>query len=150
MKMIVAIIMAMAMTLCLTACSSLDINKVKGDWTLSTVNDKTVEEYAAELGTDAYLVVVNATVTDKEYISENAEAKASYPISVKTDGFEVLASEGGDIMMSVRYDSAKDTLAYSVDIEGTVYEYVLVRGTGILTAPAENSAEGEEQASAEA
>ena len=136
MKKIVSVILAVAMMMCMTACAGLDIGKVKGDWTLSTVNGKTVEEYAAELGVEPYMIVVNATVTDTQYTSQSANAVATYPISVKANGFEVLSAEGGDIMMSVKYNGADDTLSYKVDIDGTVYEYVLTKGTGDITPPA--------------
>ncbi len=142
MKKIVSVILAVAMMMCMTACAGLDIGKVKGDWTLSTVNGKTVEEYAAELGVEPYMIVVNANVTDTQYTSRSANAVATYPISVKANGFEVLTAEGGDIMMSVKYNGADDTLSYKVDIDGTVYEYVLTKGTGDITPPAaEDTAE---------
>lgn len=141
MKKIIAIVAAMVMMLCCTACGGLDMSKVKGDWTLSTISGQSIEDYAASYGLDTYLAVVNVTVTDKDYITTSALGTATLPIQVKADGFEVLAEEGGDIFMSVKYDSAKDTLSYSVDLNGEILEYVLVRGTGSLEAPVYETAE---------
>ena len=137
MKKIIAIVMVLAVMICCVACGGLDMSKVKGDWTLSTINGIGIEEYAANLGLDTYLAVVNVTVTDTEYKTASALGAATLPIVVKADGFEVLVEEGGDVMMSVAYDAEKDTLSYKVmAADNSELTYVLVRGTNSLEAPA--------------
>ena len=52
MKKILAIVLMAAVVVCCTACGGLDMNKVKGDWTVETAAGKTVEEIAAANGVD--------------------------------------------------------------------------------------------------
>ncbi len=127
MKKLFAAALALMMALSLTACRTIDMGRVTGSWTLSTIDGKTVGEYAGALSVDVSQAAVNVTVTETEYTTSNINETATYPIKATGNGFEVLKSEGGEKIMTVMFDSKADTLAYSVSVDGTVSEYILTR-----------------------
>lgn len=139
MKKFLAIVMVAVMAVMCTACGGLDMSKVKGDWTLSTVNGQSVADYAASLGVDESGVAVNWTVSDKSVTVANSAMSASYDIEVKSNGFEV--KEGGAVIMSVTYDDKNASLSYAVEVDGTKYDYVLKKGTASFDAPADDTAD---------
>ncbi|MBR6959340.1 MAG: hypothetical protein IKH76_02555, partial [Clostridiales bacterium] len=56
-RMLVVVMSVVMMGMAFTACS---VEKdVVGDWTVSTINGKTCEEYAAPLGVPANMVALN-------------------------------------------------------------------------------------------
>lgn len=141
MKKIIAIVLMAAVMLCCTACG-LDMSKVKGDWTLETIAGKTVAEIAEKNGVDPVYTRMNATVTDDSFTLTSATGTLTYKIQVKGNGFECL-DDSNNIFMSVAYDSAKDTLTFQLkQADGTVFDYVMKRGTAdltVTTAPADST-----------
>lgn len=132
MKKILAIVLMAALVVCCTACG-LDMNKVKGDWTVETAAGKTVEEIAAANGVDIAAVTMNATVTTDSFTLSSATGSVTYKIKVKGNGFECV-DDFENVFMSVAYDSAKDTLTFQLkQADGTVLDYVMKRGTADLT-----------------
>lgn len=142
MKKILAIVLMAAVVVCCTACGGLDMNKVKGDWTVETAAGKTVEEIAAVNGVDIAAVTMNATVTNDSFTLSSATGSVTYKIKVKGNGFECV-DDLGNVFMSVAYDSAKDTLTFQLkQADGTVFDYVMKRGTAdltVTTAPADST-----------
>ena len=138
MKKLVATLLLLVMTLAMTACGTLDINKIKGDWTLSSVGDQTIEEYAESLGATAESCYINWTVSDNSFTSTNYAVSDTYDIELKANGFE--AMKNGMIVMSVVYKN--DTLCYSVDYGNGPVEHVFVKGKNEFTASAGDTSEG--------
>ena len=135
MNKILAIVLVAAVVICCTACGGLDMNKVKGDWTVETASGKTVEEIAAANGVDIAAVTMNATVTNDSFTLSSATGSVTYKIKVKGDGFQCV-DDFENVFMSVAYDSAKDTLSFKLaQPDGTTFEYVMKRGTADLTVP---------------
>lgn len=135
MKKILAVVLMAAVVVCCTACGGLDMNKVKGDWTVETASGKTVEEIAAANGVDIAAVTMNATVTNDSFTLSSATGSVTYKIKVKGDGFQCV-DDFENVFMSVAYDSAKDTLSFKLaQPDGTTFEYVMKRGTADLTVP---------------
>ena len=141
MKKIIAIVLMAAVMLCCTACG-LDMNKVKGDWTLETAAGKTVAELAEGSGKDIASVTMNATVTDDSFTLSSVTGSVTYKIQVRANGFECL-DDSKNVVMGVIYDSAKDTLTFQLkQADGTVLDYVMKRGTAdltVTTAPADST-----------
>lgn len=133
MKKILAVVLMAAVVVCCTACGGLDMNKVKGDWTVETASGKTVEEIAAANGVDIAAVTMNATVTTDSFTLSSATGSVTYKIKVKGDGFQCI-DDFENVFMSVAYDSAKDTISFKLaQPDGTTFDYVMKRGTADLT-----------------
>ena len=133
MKRILAVVLMAAVVVCCTACGGLDMNKVKGDWTVETAAGKTVEEIAAANGVDIAAVTMNATVTKDSFTLSSATGSVTYKIKVKGNGFECI-DDFENVFMTVAYDSAKDTLSFKLaQPDGTTFDYVMKRGTADLT-----------------
>lgn len=128
MKKLVATLLLLAMTLTMTACGALDISKIEGEWTLSTIGGVSIEEYAEAIGASVTDCYVNWTVSDDNVLSINSVVSSSFDISIKSNGFEIM--KDSSIVMSVVYKD--DTLTYSVDYGNGLVEHVLVRGTNVL------------------
>ena len=142
-KRIAAFVLTAAIVLCCASCG-LDMNKVKGDWTVETAAGKTVEEIAAANGVDIAAVTMNATVTNDSFTLSSATGSVTYKIKVKGNGFECI-DDFENVFMTVAYDSAKDTISFKLaQPDGTTFDYVMKRGTADLTvASGEGEAEGE-------
>ena len=141
MKKLLAIVLMAAVVVCCTACG-LDMNKVKGDWTVETAAGKTVEEIAAANGVDIASVTMNATVTNDSFTLSSATGSVTYKIKVKGNGFECV-DDFENVFMTVAYDSAKDTISFKLaQPDGTTFDYVMKRGTAdltVTTAPADST-----------
>ena len=141
MKKILAIVLMAAVVVCCTACGGLDMNKVKGDWTMETAAGKTVAELAEGSGQDPASVTMNATVTDDSFTLSSITGSVTYKIQVRANGFECL-DDSKNVVMGVIYDSAKDTLTFQLkQADGSVMDYVMKRGTAdltVTTAPADS------------
>lgn len=141
MKKILAIVLMAAVVVCCTACGGLDMNKVKGDWTVETAAGKTVEEIAAANGVDIAAVTMNATVTNDSFTLSSATGSVTYKIKVKGNGFECI-DDFDNVFMTVAYDSAKDTISFKLaQPDGTTFDYVMKRGTADLTVSTGSTAE---------
>ena len=130
-RLVSVLMLVMVAAFALTACGGLDMNKIKGDWTVSTINGMSPAEFAASVGTPEFAGCTNYTITDKTFESSNIALDGttqgtSLPISVKANGFEVL--QDGQVFMSVAYDDKADTLSFGADIGGTQLNTVLKRG----------------------
>jgi len=159
-KIMAAIMLVAAMVLGIASCGGLDLNKIKGDWTLSSIDGKAPSDRATELGLPSYALLNNYTLGDKLTISTydpNAgEVKATTEFTVEAtgNGFTATDSNGGKV--SFIYDSSADTLSYSATgASGAAETYILKRGaTDILAAVqaasgGEGTAEGSEEYSEE-
>ncbi len=140
-KRLAVVLMICAMAFAMTACGEIDMDKIKGDWTIQTINGKTPEEYAAENGVDVYLVNKNYTLTDKTFTIKEAGGQVECPIEVCSNGFNftLAGAKGG-----CEYDEKAGTLKYGINSD----VWILKKGTSDITAPAtEAPAEegGEEQ-----
>ena len=133
MKKIIAIVLMAAVTICCTACG-LDMSKVKGEWTLSSVGGKPVEQIAEEQGVLPVQVAMNGTLSDDSFTMANAVNTVNYKIQVKSNGFECL-DDSNAIAFSVTYDKDKDTLSFAMDAGSGPVTYVMERGSADLTIP---------------
>ena len=144
-KRLAVVLMICAMAFAMTACGEIDMNKIKGDWTISTINGQSPADFAAANGVQEWQVMKNYTVTDKTFTMKAADGTVDCPIEVKSDGFNfTLAGATG----GCAYDEKADTLSYSIKVGDTETKYVLKKGTSSIEAPApEAPAEegGEEQ-----
>ena len=139
-KRIAAFVLTAAIVLCCASCG-LDMNKVKGDWTVETAAGKTVEEIAAANGVDIASVTMNATVTTDSFTLSSATGSVTYKIKVKGNGFECI-DDFENVFMTVAYDSAKDTISFKLaQPDGTTFDYVMKRGTADLTVSTDPTAE---------
>lgn len=138
-KKVLAVVLLGIMVFSLTACG-LDMSKVKGEWTLSTVNGKAIDEYASQLeanGIPTFTAFINYEITDKKFKAisldgSGNEQSSEYDIKVKSNGFECMT--GDTILMSVLYDDKASTLSYKVKVGDQELEYKLVKGKTDLQA----------------
>lgn len=146
MKKIIAIILMAAAVVCCTACG-LDMSKIKGEWTLSTIGGKSVEQIAEEQGVLPVQMSMNGTVTDDSFVIANAVNTATYKIQVKSNGFECL-DDSNAVAFSVTYDKDGDTLSFAMDAGSGAVTYVMKRGSADLTIPEDFGATAESDAGA--
>ena len=139
MKKLMAILMTAAIALTCTACSiSIDMNKINGEWTVSTIGGQTTEEYAAANGLDITQVAINATVSDKNVVFAKYDSSVTCDIEAKSNGFE--AKYNDSTILTVVYDSSAETLSFDLIIDNNTVEYVLVKGTASFeSAPSDGS-----------
>ena len=150
-KLALVLVAAMVMGLALVGCGTVE-KDVQGDWTTSTINGKSVEDYAAETGQQVGACISNWTIKDGKATMTSALASATVDVEYKSNGFEV--KEGGQILYSVKYDKDAQTLSYTFNVNGQNNDFVLKKGTGdISITPAEGGeeqpAEGGEEGAAE-
>ncbi len=135
MKKILAIVMVAIIAVMCTACGGLDMKKVKGEWTLSTINGQSYADYAASIGLEAYMCAMNWTINDKNIVSTNVDGtsivESIVEFNVKSNGLEMLSN--GKLWADALYDEKADTFSFSVKAGDVTYDYVLVRGTSSLT-----------------
>ena len=148
-KVMAAIMLVAAMVLGIASCGGFDLNKVKGEWTLSTIDGKAASDKAVELGLPSYALLNNYSIGDKVAIStyDAGEVKTTTELSIEAaaNGFTATDSNGGKI--SFIYDSSADTLSYSaVGASGANETYILKRGTTDILAAVQAAAGGEEAA----
>jgi len=129
-KLALVLVAAMVMGMCLVGCG-VDMNKMKGDWIVSTINGKSVADFAAENGAvEAQAMKAvnitddNATVTSFDS-SSGETASITGKITKKSNGVE--ADMQGVTWPFKLEDNGN--LSYKIDANGTTLEYVLVKGT---------------------
>ena len=129
-KLALVLVAAMVMGMCLVGCG-VDMSKMKGDWIVSTINGKSVADFAAESGFVEAQAMKAVTITDDNatvstFDSSTGEvATSSGKITQKSDGVE---ADIQGITWSFKLED-NGNLSYKVDANGTTYEYVLVKGT---------------------
>ena len=129
-KLALVLVAAMAMAMCLVGCG-VDMNKMKGDWIISTINGKSVADFAAENGVVEAQAMKTFNITDETatisaFDSSTGEVQTtSGKITVRKDGVEA------DILGVTWPFKLMDNgnLTFKLDQGGTTYEYVLVKGT---------------------
>ena len=130
-KKLVLVVLAVAMmSMALVGCG-VDMSKMKGDWIVSTINGKSVADFAAENGLVEAQAMKAVTITDETATAKSFDSSSGQVVTVegkitkRTDGVE--ADIQGIIWPFKLQDNGN--LTYKLDANGTVYEYVLVKGT---------------------
>lgn len=131
-KIIASVLLAAVVVLC-TACG-LDMSKVKGEWTLTSIGGKSVEQIVEERGVLPVQVAMNGTVTDNSFTVANALNTVTYKINVKSNGFECV-DDSNTVVLGVIYDKDKETLSFDMQADSGRVTYVMERGTADLTIP---------------
>lgn len=140
MKKLMALVMSVVMLIACTACSGgIDISKIKGDWTISTVNGTDTEEYFASQGvTDAAQAHGNLTINDDGTLTvTNNVGSTTYNYEKRSNGVEV--KQDGQVILSFAYDSSADTLTYAITDGTNTNTFVYVKGTYDFAAAAEGA-----------
>ena len=145
-KKVMALVLVLALACVgLVGCGAIDINDIKGDWTLDTINDQSLSDFAASLGTDENLLFVNWTINeDKTVTTTNAVASGKLTMELKSNGFEA-SEEGSENKFSVEYNKDAGTLTYKIEEGGTVNTCVMKKGTYTPTETEAAEPEGEEE-----
>ena len=148
-RIMAAIMLVAAMVLSIASCGGVDMNKIKGDWILSTINGKSVADFAAESGYPEAYAQKQYNFTDKQMSVSSIGASGtvetnSGDLTVKSNG--VNATVNG-IEFGFLYDDKADTLTYNVTIGSDSYEYVLKKGTYDFAAALGGASQSSEEAS---
>ena len=130
MKKVLAFMLVAVMTVSLVGCGEISYDDITGDWTTKTVNDKSVEEYAKELGTTVEMAATNIQITDDDkLVVTNAVTSANYVYERKSNGIEVKEEGKDDILFSMVYDSDAKTFSYQMDLgDGQMMTIVMEKG----------------------
>lgn len=145
-KITMAIVMTFVMMIAVSACGGLDMKKISGEWTMTSMDGMTPEEYAAAYGVDVVMARSNMTVASDKVTIANANGSTEFKITVKANGFEVLKPEDNSVYMSVTYDASADTLSYKVSDGTNEHTLIYGRGTSDLTvAAADGEADADEE-----
>ena len=141
-KFVAVVLVVCAMAMALTACGAVDMKKLSGEWTIQTINGKSPEDYAAELGVSVNLVNKNYTLTEKTFTFKAADGQTECPVEARSNGFNftLMGVTGG-----CEYDEKADTLKYGINND----VWVLKRGSSDISVPGAAPAEGGEAAPAE-
>ena len=145
-KLLVGLMAVAMMSMVLVGCGSVQ-KQVDGDWTTSTINGKSVEEYAAEVGTNAAGAASNLSIKDGKATVSNSAMTMNYDVEYKSDRAEV--KQDGNVVLTLTYNKDADTLSYKVDVNGTTNEYVMKKGTTDLSGAAAPEQGGAEEGAAE-
>lgn len=145
-KITMAIVMTFVMMIAVSACGGLDMKKISGEWTMTSMDGMTPEEYAAAYGVDVVMARSNMTVASDKVTIANANGSTEFKITVKANGFEVLKPADNSVYMSVTYDASADTLSYKVSDGTNEHTLIYGRGTSDLTvAAADGDAAADEE-----
>lgn len=130
MKKVLAFMLVAVMTVSLVGCGEISYDDITGDWTTKTVNGKSVEEYAKELGTTVEMSATNMQITDDDkLVVTNAVTSANYVYERKSNGIEVKEEGKDDILFSMVYDSDAKTFSYQMDLgNGQMMTIVMEKG----------------------
>ena len=138
-KKVLAVVLVGIMRFSLTACG-VDMSKVKGDWTLSTIGGKDLATVAAEKGLAEQFFYTNYTISDKEIVvncfnpdlSGNL-ASETYTLKQRSNGVE--GYKGDTLACSLIFDEKANTLTMKIGTdEASAIAYVYVKGTQDLNA----------------
>ena len=138
-KRFLAVALLGVMMFCLTACG-VDMSKVKGDWTLSTIGGKDLATVAAEKGIAEQFFYTNYTISDKEIVVNcfNADlsgnlASDTYTLKQRSNGVE--GYKGDTLACSLIFDEKANTLTMKIGAdEASAIAYVYVKGNTDLNA----------------
>lgn len=125
-KRALTMVMALAFVLSFAACGSkaIDMDKIKGDWSATSVDGASMEDYAASLGADTSTCFVNLSIDDENVYLENASGTTTYTFEKKSNGIELIG-ESGSIELSLTYDKDDNTLSFkAADEAGYVQTFV--------------------------
>ena len=67
-KKVLALMLVAVMAVGLVGCGEISYDDITGDWTTKTVNDMSIDDYAASLGVSPAQVTTNMTITDDDKI----------------------------------------------------------------------------------
>ncbi|MDY3910036.1 MAG: hypothetical protein SOZ48_09935 [Eubacterium sp.] len=134
-KKVLALMLVAVMAVGLVGCGEISYDDITGDWTTKTVNDMSIDDYAASLGVSPAQVTTNMTITDDDKIvATSATASQNYVYERKADGIEVKEEGKDDILFSMAYDTNAKTFSYKLDIgNGQTMTIVLEKGKADLT-----------------
>jgi len=136
-KKLIAVVLMGVMMFSLTACG-VDMDKVKGDWTLSTVGGKSLEETAAAMGQQSLFLSENVNITDKNITTDFIQADGThygdtFDLKQRANGVE--GYKGDTLAMSLAFDEKANTLTMKVGAdEASAVAYVFVKGKKDLDA----------------
>lgn len=135
MKKVLALMLVVVMAVGLVGCGEISYDDITGDWTTKTVNDMSIDDYAASVGVLPAQVATNMTITDDDKIvATSATASQNYVYERKADGIEVKEEGKDDILFSMAYDTNAKTFSYKLDIgNGQTMTIVLEKGKADLT-----------------
>ena len=134
-KKVLALMLVAVMAVGLVGCGEISYDDITGDWTTKTVNDMSIDDYAASVGVSPAQVTTNMTITDDDKIvATSATASQNYVYERKADGIEVKEEGKDDILFSMAYDTNAKTFSYKLDIgNGQTMTIVLEKGKADLT-----------------
>ena len=135
---IVAVAVSFVMlSVAFTACSV--EKEILGDWTVSTIDGKTCEEYASALGVAPSQVAINLKLESDKATMTGVKGSQEFQVAYKSNGVELMTN--GAIAGSIAYDKAAQTLSMKDNSTGAIVEYVFKKGTTDLTVvPSETEA----------
>ncbi len=128
-RMVAVVVSVVMMGLVFAACS---VEKdVLGDWTVSTINGKTCEEYAASLGVPANMVALNLKIEKDKATMTGVKGSQEFKVAFKSNGVEL--TKDGNPAGSLLFDKSAQTLKMQDNSTGSIIEYVFKKGTTDLT-----------------
>ncbi len=144
-KVLVACMLFAMMAVGFTACGSVE-KDVLGDWTASTINGQSIEDFAAANNLTTDKVAMNMHVESGKVVLSGVTGSSEYTPDFKSNGFELMLN--GSIAMSVTYDKDATTLSFEIVASDTQQsiKYVLKKGTfDFSAAPAEGGEDAAEE-----
>ncbi len=119
MKKVLVLALVAVMVFGLVACGGSGAANLDGTWTVKSINDMSVADYAAETGAEEEALMSTWEISGSKASVEGNGATAEYDLELKANGAEVLMD--GEVFMSMTL--ANDELSYSMamgDVEVTV------------------------------
>lgn len=122
---------AIVIMFCMVGCGKVSYEDITGNWTMKSVNGKSIEEYAKTIGMETAMATSNFKITDDDkMVATSIAGSATYNYERKSNGIEVREQGKEEILMSMAYDAEAKTLTYKIDLgDGNAMDVVLVRGT---------------------
>ena len=145
-KKIVTLVLVLAFACVgLVGCGAISIDEIKGDWTLDTIDGKSLADYAAETGVTEDFLYSNWTINDDKTVSSSsALGEGKLSMELKSNGFEAKDDASG-INFSVEYNKDAGTLTYKMDAGTGAMTYVMKKGTYTPSEAEEDTEEASEE-----
>jgi len=140
-RMLAVVMSVLVMGFVFTACGSVEKDLI-GDWTVSTINGKTCEEYAAPLGVPANQVALNLKLEKDKATMAGVKGSQEFQVSYKSNGAELM--KDGNNAGSLVYDKTAQTLTMQDNSTGAIITYVFKKGTTDLTVAPTQPEQGEQ------
>ncbi|MBR2523666.1 MAG: hypothetical protein IKE53_04415 [Clostridiales bacterium] len=131
-KILAIAVAVMMMSFVFTACSTIE-EEVLGDWTVSTINGMTRDQYAETVNMPSLRLALNLKLEPDKATISSVDGVQEYQVEYTSENAELLRDGNAAGTIAYNKDAQTLTIQNSSLSGGSVVEYVFVKGTTDLS-----------------